>query len=539
MITSIFNFGTIEAEWERALLRLNEINATTRLWDQDWTLFGEDPNEISNRLGWLDAPVIAASKWAHWASQVDDFLDNATGEAGPITDALILGMGGSSLFPELLATTFESADDYPRLRILDSTHPAAIKRVAAECNPATTVVVAASKSGSTVETTTQLEYFWQWNPQGKNFAVITDPGSALATLAEERSFGSIFLAQPDVGGRFSALTAFGLVPAAMMGLSAEPFIESALEFVESLGADVPTNENLAAQLAAFLSAGINAGRDVMALNLDEPISAFGDWLEQLIAESTGKSGRGLVPCIVPTSGLASIKHTNRLVNIIIGDAIGPVNGNETARTGTELFSLTGVPSVQLTWEEPGDLGAHIVLWEAATALLGLLLEVNPFDQPDVESAKESARGLLSKAVGTAEVSPTEMINVHTGNELLEMITTNDVVALTAFVDPAGKDQVVRVQERLIEQTGVPVTVGVGPRYLHSTGQLHKGGPTSMVVVQVVDRDFTDVDIPDQPFTFGQLFQAQADGDILALASANRRVMRVSLADPLWAEATGD
>lgn len=535
MITSIFNFGSIETEWERALLRLNEINATTRLWDEDWTLFGDEPTEISHRLGWLDAPVIAASKWSIWASQVDEFLDNAAGDAGPITDALILGMGGSSLFPELLATTFEAAEDYPRLRILDSTHPTAIQRVAHECNPATTVVIAASKSGSTVETTTQLEYFWNWNPQGQHFGVITDPGSALEALAEERSFGSIFLAQPNVGGRFSALTAFGLVPAALMGLNAEPFIESALEFVESLGPDVATEENLAAQLAAFLSAGIHAGRDVMALTLDDQISSFGDWLEQLIAESTGKSGRGLVPFIVPDAGLASIEHADRLLNVSIGDTGSATLSNGTGTATTGLIGATGIPSVQLTWEEPGDLGAHIVLWEVTTALLGLLLDVNPFDQPDVESAKESARGLLTEAVGTAEESPAAMIDVHTGKELLDMITSSDVVALTAFVDPANIEQVGRLQQSLIEHTGVPVTVGLGPRYLHSTGQLHKGGPTTVVVVQIIETGLADTEIPDQPFTFGQLFQAQADGDILALASADRRVLRVSLNDPLWAD----
>lgn len=533
MITSVFSFGTIEPSWQRALDRLTQTQAVERLWEQDWTLFGSEPTEISNRLGWLDAPIIAADQWESWADQVDEFLENATGDAGPITDALILGMGGSSLFPELLATTFEPSLEYPTLRILDSTNPVAIQTIANECNPATTVVIAASKSGSTVETMTQLEFFWHWNPSNRHFAVITDPGSALAELAAERDFGSIFLAQPNVGGRFSALTAFGLVPAALMGLSAEPFIDTALEFVESLGADVPPAENLAAQLAAFCAGGMEQGRDILAITIDEHVDTFGDWLEQLIAESTGKSKRGLLPFLTTREQLGALRHSNRVLHISIGE----VADHTLARSTTgDSGTVEQIPTLQLSWEEPGDLGAHILLWELATAWLGMLIDVNPFDQPDVESAKQSARAALKESSEQTGAPHLADSTGETAHSIVDMVTDRDAVALTAFVHPEHYEAVEHIQQRLQHLTGVPVTLGFGPRYLHSTGQYHKGGPDSLVVIQVVedtDEADRDVEIPGQPFSFGELFRAQADGDLVALQQAGKRVQRVSLNDPLW------
>jgi transaldolase/glucose-6-phosphate isomerase len=442
-----------------------------RLWARDAALWtGRDENRW---LGWLDEPL-------RMRERIGELEEFAAGTVGRFDTVLLLGMGGSSLAPEVLRRSFEST----HLDVLDTTHPAAIRRAAGSLDPARTLFLVSSKSGTTLETRCHLDFFWDWTGgSAEAFAAITDPGSELETLARERGFRAVFAGEPTIGGRYSALSAFGMVPAALMGVDLERLLLRVEEMVEACRLD---EGNPGLELGERLGHGWKEGRDKVQISRVSG-GGFGLWVEQLIAESTGKQGKGLVPVPVeePTDG--------------------PDRQTEEARV-----------------TDPYELGQEFYRWEFATAVAGSIIGINPFDQPDVQAAKDRTNEVLS-GHGRGQ-TPDVSVSVE---ELLAAASPPDYVCIQAFIDPAREGELEPLVDRA-RQTGCVVTHGLGPRYLHSTGQLHKGGLPTGRFVQVVDETGEEVTIPGREFGFGQLIRAQADGDLASLRERGRPIVRVNL-----------
>jgi glucose-6-phosphate isomerase len=510
------SLGPVAPDAEELVADLLARDAVARLHQRDHTLWRDDPTEIADRLGWLDCH-------RSMPDEVPDLLAfaDACGEDG-LERVVVLGMGGSSLFPEVLDRTFGSRPDRLDLEVLDTTHPAAVARIEGEWPLARTLFLGASKSGSTIETRSHLERFWADQADPGCFAVTTDPGSALATLADERKFRRAFLNPPDIGGRYSALSLFGLVPAALGGISPDGLLEGAGGVFPALADSSDANPGL--RLGAAMAASARSGRDKLTIVLDHRIATFGLWLEQLVAESTGKEGVGLLPVVGEPLGSADVYGADRLF-VAVGEL---TEGEEAALTN---LARAGHPVVRLPFGEAGadlvsDLGAQVLLWEAATALCGAGLGINPFDQPDVAAAKAATQAVLDS--GTLPKIAEQPLSA-----VLEHVGVDDYVAIHAYVDPGSGvvDTLEAARVALRDRLRVATTVGLGPRYLHSTGQFHKGGPPTGVFIQVVDVDpDDDVDIPGSPFSFGTLIQAQAAGDLQTLRDRGLRAARVSLVD---------
>jgi glucose-6-phosphate isomerase len=440
-----------------------------RLWARDATLWtGRDENRW---LGWLDEPL-------RMRQRVTELEKFAAGTVGRFDSVVLLGMGGSSLAPEVLRRTFES----DHLQVLDTTHPAAIRRAADALDPLRTLFLVSSKSGTTLETRCHLDFFWDWaGRRAESFAAITDPGSDLESLARKRGFRAVFAGEPTIGGRYSALSAFGMVPAALIGVDLERLLLRVEEMVEACRLD---DGNPGLELGERMGQGWKDGRDKVQVS---PVrGGFGLWVEQLIAESTGKQGKGLVP--VPVDEPAD----------------GSDRQSEEARV-----------------TDPYELGQEFYRWEFATAVVGAIIGINPFDQPNVQAAKDRTNKVLA-----GEEPPPGDEELSLG-ELLEAASPPDYVCIQAFIDPGREAELEPLIDRAA-QTGCVVTHGLGPRYLHSTGQLHKGGPPEGRFVQVVDDPGDELAIPDRPFGFGKLIRAQADGDLASLRERGRPIVRLNL-----------
>jgi glucose-6-phosphate isomerase len=488
-----------------ALDELADRDAVSRAWAGDHTLWRDDPTEVADRLGWL--PVVA-----DMGARIGDLTARAAALAAPVDHVLLAGMGGSSLFPEVVARHAPAAAGAPRLVVLDTTDPAAIARAGRELPPERTLVVAASKSGTTLETRSHLAWAWDRHPDPARFAAITDPGSELAALAAERGFAATFENPPDIGGRYAALSLFGLVPALLAGADAAGLLASAAAMADRLRAAAAGNP--AARLAAALAAGVRQGRDKLTLVVPDDVATFGLWLEQLVAESTGKDGTGIVPVVGEPLGPPDVYGDDRLFVAL---------GGETGAAALDVLAEAGHPVVVLPAVEGfADLGGQVLLWEMATALAGALLGIQPFDQPDVAAAKAATAQVLAGGPPDIEATPLD--------ELTGAVRPGDYLAIQAFVDPGSPvvEAIERARVALRDRLGVATTVGLGPRFLHSTGQLHKGGPDSGVFVQVVGDDPEDVPIPGAGYGFSMLEHAQADGDLLTLADRKRRAGRVRL-----------
>ncbi len=500
--------GPLEGPLTAALADLAERDAVNRLWDRDHTLWSDDPAEISDRLGWLEvtADVRAA------ADRLDGLA--AAAQADGLTHVLVMGMGGSSLFPEVIARTFPTGAGALELSVLDSTDPAAVARAAVHNPPEHTLYLASSKSGGTIETRSHLEFFWERVGKPEQFAVITDPGSALGEIARERGFRDIFENRADIGGRYSALSFFGLVPAALAGAPWAALVDAADAAAPGLRSEDP-HVNVGLQLGALLGAAVKAGRDKVTLLIDPRVETFGLWLEQLLAESTGKQGTGTVPIVGEALGPADVYGSDRLF-VAIGDVEQAV--------GLDVLADAGHPVIELDLGDPTDLGAQVLVWEVATALCGAVLGINPFDQPNVAEAKEATQAVLASG---ATGLPTASLA-----DVLASVRPGDYLAVQAYVesfDPVV-DELEELRLGLRSQHKVATTFGLGPRFLHSTGQLHKGGPPTGVFLQVVGEDRSDAAIPGQPFTFGELKRAQADGDLATLAKHGLRAVRTTAAE---------
>ena len=484
---------------------LTDRNAVGRLFAGDHTLWRDDPTELADRLGWI--PVIAEvqADLPGLAKRCDALVDG-------IEHVLVMGMGGSSLFPEVLARTLLPAPNRPRLHVLDTTDPVAIARIGLECDPDVTLHVASSKSGSTIETRSHLEWAWARAHGRGRFAVITDPGSELGDLARERGFAEVFENRPDIGGRYSALSLFGVVPGLLMGVDVAALLQGGLDALAHSGPKVDPDQNPALELATAIAAGVRTGRDKATFLLDPTLTAMGLWIEQLVAESLGKDGTGAVPIVSEPLGPPHVYGDDRLF---------------LSQLPIDELQAAGHPAVVGGSDaSPHGIGHLAVTMELAVALTGAAIGVQPFDQPDVAAAKAATAAVLAE--GGAEVPVTPLA------DLLAQLQPGDHLALQAFVDPGAPfvDRLEAARVGLRDRHRVATSLGFGPRYLHSTGQLHKGGPRAIVCVQVVSEDLQDVEIPGQPYSFGHLMAAQAAGDLRTLQSRGIRAARVPLADLL-------
>ncbi len=500
----IEQLGGLSPAVESAMRVLVESRAVARLRAGDHTLWAGVAVEITDRLGWLGEP-------ARMRAQLDELRGFASAARNDgARRSVWCGMGGSSLFPQVLRQAFGVAAEGVDLQVLDTSHPAAVLRATRASPASQTLWCFASKSGGTIETRCHLDFFSAFDPEPSRFVAVTDAGSGLDALAIERDFRSVFHANPDIGGRFSALSHFGLLPAALMGIDVTALLDGAETMAEACqAADGP-----AVRLAAVLGACALAGRDKCTLVLPDEMSAFGLWIEQLVAESTGKHATGILPVVGEPLGDPQVYGDDR-VFVAYGDA-----------SALDGLAAAGHPVVELGPIEPTSLGAEVYRWEVAVALVCSLLHVNPFDQPDVDAAKIATGDVLAGGTGSIPTLPPRHV--------LDSVQPGGFLSIQAFVDPDGPalPALAAARMALRDRLHVPVTLDLGPRYLHSTGQLQKGGPPGGVFLQVVDAGVEDLPIPGRPYGFGTLLTAQADGDHLALASLGRPVARVAIDDLL-------
>lgn len=483
---------------------LVERDAVRRLFEADHTLWRKDPTEIADRLGWVAV-----------VREVLDELDALRDRCAPLTtgidDVLVMGMGGSSLFPEVLARTFPGADG-PRIHVLDSTDPAAVADIGNMCVPARTLHLASSKSGSTIETRSHLEWAWARSGDPDRFAVITDPGSELAALARERGFADVFENRPDIGGRYSALSLFGIVPGLLAGVDVEGLLQGGLDALAECDPRVEPTDNPALALAAVLAAGVRTGRDKATFVLPAEVASLGLWVEQLLAESLGKEGTGIVPIVGEALGAPDVYGDDRVFLAAPGH-----------EASMAPLAAAGHPILELTvGADARSIGRFVVVAELATALAGAAIGVQPFDQPDVAAAKAATNEVLAEGGADVELVPVA--------DLLAQLRPRDHLALQVFGDPGDHEAHVLDATRvaLRDRYRVAVSLGWGPRFLHSTGQLHKGGPPQIVCVQVVGDDHDEIPIPGRDFGFGFLKRAQAAGDLRTLQARGIRAGRVDL-----------
>ncbi len=472
---------TIEAAIDARAERAREEDVAGRIERRDGTLWApEGTPEVTDRLGWLDI----ADRLRSETDGLRAFADEVRGDG--YTDAVLLGMGGSSLAPEVLWRSFGPADGYLRLHVLDSTHPDQVEAVAGAIDLERTLFIVSSKSGGTIETLSQFEHFHSRQPDGGHFVAVTDPGTKLEDLAREHGFRRVFAGDPEIGGRYSALSMFGLVPAALIGADLDALLDGAI------GAD----RDEALRLGCAMGELALAGRDKLTFVAEAPLSSFGLWVEHLIAESTVMVGRGIVPIAVVPLGDPASFGVDRVFAHIGGDAL----------------DMGEHPVFELPANGAADLGRLFFHFEYATAVAGWVLGINPFDQPNVQEAKDNTQRVLQE--GSPDLDPGDL------DALLDGIVPPRYVAFMAYLpySDAVETGIARLRERLVREHGVATTFGYGPRFLHSTGQLHKGGPPTGAFVQIVDEPSTDVEIPGEPYTFATLIRAQADGDLQTLRS---------------------
>jgi len=505
-----------------------------RLWAKDFTLWSPKlVPEITDRLGWLHLPETMHE-------QVDALVAfREEIKRDGFTHAVLLGMGGSSLAPEVFQKTFGSAPGCPVLRVLDSTHPAAVKDVESKVDLAHTLFFLSSKSGTTTEMLSFFYYFWQRvsglsKTPGRQFAAITDPGTPLEKLAKERGFRKTFSATPDVGGRYSALTHFGLVPAGVIGVDLHRLLDRAWTMEEACASCVPAADDPGLVLGAILGEAALAGRDKVTFFASPSLRSFPTWLEQLIAESTGKDGKGIVPVANEASGkLESYGRDRVFVQIQLGSE-GAGNDEELLRA----LEAAGHPIVRIHLQGLADIGQEFFRWEIAIAAAGAVIGIQPFNQPDVQLAKDLARQAMKSPAaagsGSAASKPVDAGDEQGLRKALEGWLSGarpgDYIGIDAYIAPVAEtaEALARLRATLGSRTRLATMFGYGPRFLHSTGQLHKGGPNTGLFLQLMDEPSEDVAVPETDYTFGKLIQAQALGDFTALEQRGRRVLRVQL-----------
>jgi len=529
-----------------------QMDGMSRLWRRDATLWsGADE---AHWLGWLDiveATLVQVDALQGFAQEIAD---------STVNHVVLLGMGGSSMAPEVFRECFGSRSGYPRLEVLDSTDPAQVKTVEEAVDLQHTLFIVASKSGSTLEPNILMAYFYQRmvdtvgaDQAPGHFVAITDPGSSLEQHAAATGFRRIFSGRPDIGGRFSALSSFGMVPAAILGVDCRRFLESTHEMVEACGPNVPVGDNPGAVLGCILGVAANHGRDKLTLIASPQLASIGAWLEQLVAESTGKQGKGVIPMdgepLLDPGGYGQ----DRVFVYLCADAPDDP-GQEQAVTQLEL---AGHPVVRIRMSDIYGLGQELFRWEIATAVIGAVIGVNPFDQPDVEASKIETRKLTAayesggRFPEETRVAGDDVLSLYTdernAGELLSLcgegagvgeileahlgrIKPGDYVALLAYIERNADhtEALQSIRGAILRTHGVATCLGFGPRFLHSTGQAYKGGPNSGVFLQLTWDARNDLPVPGHKYTFGVVESAQARGDFAVLAHRNRRALRVHL-----------
>ena len=526
------SLGDYAAAVDDAMKALERDKVVARIWSKDHTVWRPEPREIANRLGWLTVTDLMRSQ----LPRLEDFARQVR-EAG-FRHVVLLGMGGSSLCSEVLRQTFGSAPGFPELLVLDSTVPAWVQGVTEAIEPSHTLFILSSKSGGTVEV---LSFYYHFRAlveravgspaAGSHFVAITDPGTPLKELAQRDRFRRTFLNPEDVGGRFSALSYFHLVPAALMGVDVAQLLDRADCAREGCADCVPCPENDGARLGAVMGTLADKGVDKLTLVTSPGLASFGLWVEQLIAESLGKDGKGIVPVAGEPLAAPSTYGRDRLFVYL------RLAGDDNAATDAHLEALRGAghPTLHLELRDRLDLGAEFFRWEFAVAVAGAVLGIHPFDQPNVQEAKVFTEEILRAyqregSLPTAD-APTSV------DALLEQVKPGDYLAIVAYLrqTPAVDAQLQALRLLVLERYGIATTTGYGPRYLHSTGQLHKAGPPSGLYLQLVSEEPPDVSIPGQPYTFRTMADAQALGDLRALQAQGRRVARLHLGkDPISA-----
>ena len=547
----------LDASIRAALARLDQQQFSQRLWARDPSLWKEDAAHqriIASSLGWLDSPVTMrdqAPALAEFAREI---------QVQGFRHAVVLGMGGSSLCPDVCRLTFGSAEGFLELHVLDSTVPASVASVANAVDVPNTLFIVSSKSGGTIEPLSFYKYFYDLVRKhkgvaaGENFVAITDPGTVLETMAREQGFRHVFPGQPDIGGRFSALSNFGMVPAALAGVDIATLLDRALDMRRACASDVPLAENPAVTLGALLAEAAQAGRNKITFIMSAGIHSFGDWVEQLIAESTGKEGKGLLPVIKEYIGPPEVYGADRVfVRMALAE-----EKKRMVEDRLEELEAAGHPVIRIDLNDPYDLGREFFRWEVATATAGALLDINPFDQPNVQESKDNTSRLLGEFQTTgklpepAPVAEYKGIKVfcssvkvaaqggadatslqHCADCLADFLTQAGpgcYVALLPYLEPKSTLKAAIQALRLILRDGLKLatTVGYGPRYLHSTGQMHKGGAARGLFILFTSDDEQDKPVPGEPYSFAALKQAQALGDYEALRSKGLPVLRFHL-----------
>ena len=533
-----------------AIKEADKGDVVRKIWRKDAALWKEDPAHqkiIKNALGWLTVPDMMIG--------VEDdliaFSDRTRG-LRQFKHVMLCGMGGSSLCPEVFRQTFGHQEGYPELLVLDSTDPDAFCDIADQIDITKCLFIISSKSGTTTEPLVFYKYWYDQvskrkeNP-GECFVAITDPGTLMEKMATEDKFRRIFLNPADIGGRYSALSYFGMVPASLMGLDIRKLLDRAERIVHSCASVVPAGDNPGARLGAIMGECAKGGRDKLTIIADPTIASLGLWIEQLLAESTGKEGKGIIPVAGEPLGAPAVYGDDRL---FVSISVGKPDGDTEVKL--KALEAAGHPVVYRTLTDLYDIGEEFFLWEFATAFAGYRLGINPFDQPNVQESKDATKELLEKFAaegklneqpqlvtdGTLTIRADEKtVAVLPSSSVLDAIRAHlaragagDYIAILDYIEETPENEAIiqAMRTHLRDATRCATTTGYGPRFLHSTGQLHKGGPDTGVFIQVTAPDKTDLPIPNQPYTFSILKQAQALGDFRSLASRGRRAIRVDL-----------
>ena len=523
------------------VLKIWEIeNVSERLWNKDpfvWKDNSEEHNELADRLGWLDLPTQMKTS----ILELEIFVDEIKNK---FTKVLVLGMGGSSLAPEVFYKTFGSREGFPTLEILDSTHPKIIKHFLENYDLQKTLFVVSSKSGGTVETNSFYLTFYNHlkktkNNPGENFIAITDKNSSLEKIALENKFVKIFTTPSEVGGRYSAFTYFGMVPAALIGIDVKKFLSRA-EQIEKNCEEKNLFANSGFLLGAILGEYEKIGRNKLTFFASPQISSFPAWVEQLIAESSGKEGKGILPVVDEKFIGKEFYGTDRIFVYL------KLKSDNTYSLIFEELKEAEIPNIIIELNDLYDIAKEFYRWEFATAVAAIVSKINPFDQPDVQLAKSYATKALNdykKSGSLPQFTPaieTENVNIYSDfpimklNEVWEQffgdVKAGDYLSILAFTEYDKKIQEVlnKFRESIQKKYLIATTLGFGPRYLHSTGQLHKGGMNTGYFIQIIDEIDLDIDVPEQGYSFGLLISAQANGDYSALKDRNRKVIRVKI-----------
>ncbi|MCC6254594.1 MAG: glucose-6-phosphate isomerase [Ignavibacteriaceae bacterium] len=553
-----YSIGKYSNLFDAVIKKLKDEKVIDRIWKKDFTVWNNDPTEISNRLGWLDSVEVTSRS----LNEINHFVDEV--KVAGYTNVLLMGMGGSSLAPEVFRLTFGVKEGYLDLAVLDSTHPEVVMDYAKKLNPAKTLYIVSTKSGGTVETISFMKFFYNYalhilgkEEVGKHFAAITDPGSGLQKIAEGLNFRKIFLNDPNIGGRFSALSLFGIVPAALIGVDVEKILSIAKDETincKKTGKDI--SENTAAIIGAIIGTLGQKGIDKLTYIISPNISFFGAWVEQLIAESTGKIGKGILPVDLESIEAPEFYSDDRLFVYL------KLKNDNTYSDKVEKLKSAGFPILEFEIENIYELGKEFFSWEFATVIAGWLMKIQPFDQPNVEQAKVVAKQMMNDYQQKGKLPELNAIVEEKGIKVygdFKVKTVNEVLH-TFLADCKGGKNYVTIQAYLVPDKNTTealqklrtsiqkkykaaTTLGFGPRFLHSTGQLHKGDAGNGYFIQFVSDIKEDIPIPENPgtestsITFGILIKAQALGDRQALLANKRKVITIDLGSDVIASIT--